>query len=242
MSDAHNPETYDYVVVGAGSAGASSPPGSPRTRTSRCCCSRQVPEDTKPELAVPPAWPALWGTEVDYCYDTVAQPGTDGLAHNWPRGKTLGGSSSINAMVYLRGNPADFDHWAKSGCAGLGVRVGPAVLPEDGDGARGRIRSAAPTGRCGPRPVAQPNPLSPGLRRRRGREAGFPLTDDFNGEHAEGAGFHDLSITEGARQSTAVAYLHPVPRRRPNLTVSTDSRARRLRLRRHDVHRCRVRP
>lgn len=173
------------------------------------------------------AWPALWGGAVDYSYVTVPQPGAGGIVHNWPRGHTLGGSSSTNAMVFLRGHAADFDGWAKEGCDGWDFA---SVLPyfrrmetvEGGDpafrGDNGPMRPAA---------AADPNPLSQ-VFIDAAVAAGYPTTDDFNGAMAEGAGWHDLSIFEGRRQSTAAAYLHPVADRRANLTVLTGARAQRL--------------
>ncbi|MGW0161088.1 GMC family oxidoreductase [Mycobacterium sp. NPDC003323] len=219
---------YDYVVVGAGSAGcviASRLTEDPGTTV---LLLESGPPDTHPAIAEPPAWPTLWGSPVDHSYATVPQPGTQGLAHNWPRGNTLGGSSSINAMVFLRGHPADFDHWAESGCRGWDHE---SVLPyfrrmETVPGGHTYHRGTG--GPLTPAPVAgeSANVLSQ-LFLDAAVQAGFPLTDDFNGASPEGAGWHDLSIAGGSRQSTAAAYLHPV-RHRPNLTVSTSSRAQRL--------------
>ncbi|WP_326835220.1 GMC family oxidoreductase N-terminal domain-containing protein [Amycolatopsis rhabdoformis] len=218
---------YDYVVVGAGSAGCVVAARLSEDADRRVLLLESGGPDTKPEIADPPAWPSLWGTEVDYGYRTVPQAGTGGAAHDWPRGHTLGGSHSINAMVYLRGHRDDFDQWARMGCPGWDH---DSVLPyfrrmESVPGGDARFRGIE--GPLRPAPSAAPNPLSP-VFVDAAVAAGYPRTDDFNGADGEGAGWHDLTIADGVRQSTAAAYLRPIRDARPHLTVATGARAHRL--------------
>lgn len=220
-------ESFDYVVVGAGTAGCVVAARLTEDPDVRVLLLESGPPDEHPLIPVPRAWPGLWGTEVDYAYRTVPQPGLGGAEMSWPRGHTVGGSSSINGMVYLRGHRDDYDSWEREfGATGWSYdEMLPYLCKSES------VPGAEPTwrGQDGPMRPARardPHPLSE-VFLAAAAAAGYPLSADLNGAQAEGAGWNDLAIHDGRRQSIADGYLKPVLSR-PNLTLATDSRAVRL--------------
>ena len=146
----------DVVVIGAGSAGCALAARLSEDPDVKVVVLEAGGPDTLEAIHIPPAWPTMWGTEVDWAYETTPQAGSAGQIHQWPRGKVIGGSSSLNGMVYIRGNPADFDTWAYARLRRLGLRV---LLPlfkrmEDVPGRRSAVpRRRAARSRRARRPI-----------------------------------------------------------------------------------------
>ncbi|GAA2319454.1 GMC family oxidoreductase [Streptomyces violaceusniger] len=217
---------YDYIVVGAGSAGAVVAARLTEAPDVRVLLLEAGKDDAAEQIHDPTAWFTLIGGEHDWGYTTVPQPGLAGHPQAAVRGKVLGGSSSINVMTYVRGHLGTFDAWAADGCTGWDAA---SVLEafralEHTEGSDPRFR-----GTGGPLRLSRagtPNPLSTAFLDA-AKELGHPYNDDFNGAESDGAGRHEWTIHEGRRQSTAVAYLDPAMDR-PNLTVRTEARAHRL--------------
>jgi choline dehydrogenase-like flavoprotein len=221
-------DTFDFVVVGGGSGG--------------CAVAGRLSEDAQTSVALLEAggkgdnWVVttpgalvlmVAGKVNNWAFETVPQPGLNGRIGYQPRGKGLGGSSAINAMVYIRGHRSDYDQWASLGNTGWSYAD---VLPyfkrsEDNADFDGDYH-----GKGGPLAVNQLRSDNPEQQTflQAAREAQFRIRDDFNGEEQEGLGIYQVTQRNGERCSAARGYIHPFMATRPNLRVETDAHATRI--------------
>ncbi len=205
---------YDYVIVGAGSAGCVLAARLSEDPDTSVLLLEAGPPDTKQDIHVPLGYLKLARTEVDWNYASAPEPNCNGRRVSLPRGKVLGGSSSVNAMVYIRGNHRDYDAWGVPGWSWDDLF--PYFLKAE-DNERGASEWHA-TG--GPLPVSDQrsgNAITPAFVEA-GVEAGLARNEDFNGAEQDGVGMYQLTQRGGMRASASVAYLHPAMER-PNLTV-----------------------
>ncbi|WP_316525487.1 GMC family oxidoreductase [Kitasatospora brasiliensis] len=218
--------TYDYVIVGAGSAGCVLASRLTEDPDVTVALIEAGGADTAQEIHVPAAFSQLFKGELDWDLDTEPEPGLYGRRAYLPRGKVFGGSSSLNAMIYIRGNRADYDGWAAAGATGWSYdEVLPYFIRSE-DNERG---ADAFHGVGGPLAVSDSrsgHPLATAFVEAAVR-AGHKRNEDFNGESQIGVGQYQLTQRNGLRHSLAVAYLHPALGR-PNLTVLADTRAQRV--------------
>ena len=217
---------YDYVIVGAGAAGCVVASRLGESPGVKIAVIEAGPPDTDPEIHVPFAFGLLLKSRLDWDFASEPEPGLDNRRCYLPRGRVLGGSSSLNAMIYIRGNAADFDEWAALGLEGWGY---DDVLPyfrraEDNDRGESRYHGVG-----GPLAVSDSRSMHPLVDAMIAAavEAGIPANDDHNGETQEGAGRFQVTQRDGRRCSTAVAYLHPAVER-GNVDVITDALATRI--------------
>jgi choline dehydrogenase len=218
---------YDYIVIGAGSAGIVVAARLSEDPSTRVLVLEAGPPDDIPEVAMPAAAPTLWSGPLTWGNVTVPQRSAAERVVPWPSGRMLGGSSSINGMIYIRGNPLDYDDWRDAyGCTGWGYAALLPYFRRAEDQQRG---GSAWHGTGGPLRVEDQryeHPLS-----RAWLEAaiawGLPGNEDFNGPGQDGAGHYQMTQRGGRRWSVADAYLRPAMAR-PNLTVETGAHISRL--------------
>ena len=224
----HDPDQdFDYIIIGAGSAGCvlanrlSADPGN------RILLLEAGGSDMNPWIHIPVGYfKTMHNPRTDWCYVTEPDEGIASRSLQWPRGKVLGGSSSLNGLLYVRGQPEDYDHWVELGNKGWSFEEVLPYFKKSEDQERG---ADAYHGVGGPLKVSN-------LRLRRpiadyfieaATQVGIPFNEDYNGAHQEGVGYFQQTAHKGFRWSTARGFLHPA-RKRANLTVRTKAHTTRV--------------
>ena len=218
---------FDYVVVGAGSAGCAIAARLSEDASVTVGLIEAGGRDVNPWIHIPVGYfKTMHNPVVDWRYKTAPDPGLNGRRLEWPRGKVLGGSSALNGLLYIRGQAQDYDHWRQLGNAGWGW---DSVLPYFKRSEAQERGADDLHGADGPLAVSD-------MRAHRtlcdkfieaAVAAGIPRNNDFNGPDQEGIGYYQLTMKNGLRCSSATAYLKPA-RRRPNLSIVTYALTRRL--------------
>jgi choline dehydrogenase len=226
-------ENFDYIIVGAGSAGCVLADRLSAGGLHRVLVLEAGGTDRRFWIKTPIGYGRTFAdAAVNWKYQTSPNPGLNGRSIYWPRGRVVGGSSSINALVYCRGMPADFDDWRQMGNVGWGWED---VRPYFEKSER-RVDAAGHAGGDQPLDIKDVSPYLHPMRSNwsdAAVELGLPWTDDFNGPHPEGFGCYQVTIRNGMRRSAADAFLRPALRR-GHVKLETDAWASKIRF---DGHR-----
>lgn len=219
--------TFDYVIIGAGSAGCVLANRLSADGKTSVALLEAGGRDLNPWIHVPVGYfKTIHNPKTDWCYNTEPDPGLNGRSLKWPRGKVLGGSSSINGLLYVRGQHQDYNRWSELGCKDWDYRsVLPYFMraenqsrgPDDFHGIDGPLRVSDMSFK---RPIC--DDFINGVA-----ELGTPKNDDINGEQQEGVGYFQLTAHNGRRCSAAVAYLKPA-RSRSNLQIITHAMVKKI--------------
>ncbi|MGY6270577.1 GMC family oxidoreductase [Achromobacter denitrificans] len=227
MAASTTPDIFDYIIVGAGSAG--------------CVLANRLTEDPTRTVALIEAGPwdnnrwihipigisyLLKDSRHNWSYRTEPDPGLDNRRLNWPRGRVIGGSSSINGMVYIRGQREDFDRWEREGATGWGWETMLRLFKKSEDQARGADAFHGVGGPIRVEDRPDRHPIWDAFISA-GQAAGFPLNPDLNGATQEGVGYYQTTIKRGIRSSAATGYLKNI-RTRSNLHVLVETLTHRI--------------
>src|SRR6266481_2275798 len=219
--------SFDYIIVGAGTAGCVLANRLTASGRNRVLLLEAGGHDRHIWIHIPLGYGKLFtDAKVNWLYTSEPEAELNNRRIIQPRGKVLGGSSSINGLLYIRGQPADFDHWRQLGNAGWSFEDVLPYFRRAEDQQRGEDALHGVGGPLAVSDVCEPHPLCEAFIAA-AQQAGFPRNDDFNGPSQEGAGYFQLTARKGLRRSTARGYLREA-RGRPNLRVATNALATRI--------------